>query len=64
MVDKYGVNDDPYCYPGTDVLINQFEISSNDILESVESELTAIRLAQYHDSQQVLNFSAFNYHIY
>lgn len=57
MVDKYGVNDDPYCYPGTDVLINQFEIFSNDILEKVEAELTAIRLAQYHDSQQILNFS-------
>ncbi|TRX57149.1 putative adenosine monophosphate-protein transferase Fic [Thalassomonas sp. M1454] len=57
MVDKYGVNDDPYCYPGTDVLINLFGISSNDVLENVEAELTAIRLTQYHDTQRILNFS-------
>lgn len=28
MVDKYGVGQDPYCYPGSDVLRNLLNMSS------------------------------------
>ncbi|QOL26175.1 putative adenosine monophosphate-protein transferase Fic [Thalassotalea sp. LPB0316] len=59
MVDKYGVANDPYCYPQTEILINNFDIRSADILEDVEAELTTIRLEQFHDSDQVINFEYF-----
>lgn len=39
---KYGTDDDPYSYKGTDVLINKLEIKSNKILENVENELSTL----------------------
>jgi len=43
MPDKYGVGDDPYCYPGTDVLRNRLNLTDACELEQVEAEITALR---------------------
>jgi cell filamentation protein len=39
----YAVEDDPYCYPGTMVLRNVFDIRDGQVLEDIESELTTAR---------------------
>lgn len=39
----YAVDDDPYCYPGTRVLQNAFDIRDGQVLEDLESELTTAR---------------------
>lgn len=42
-MDKYTpIYGDPYCYPGTDVLINNFNEQDIDLLEELEAELTEI----------------------
>lgn len=38
---------DPYCYPNTNVLINKFDIHSNDELDVLESNITAVNLSQF-----------------
>lgn len=40
MVDKYGVGQDPDCYPQTEVLINRLAITDPDQLENAERELS------------------------
>ena len=40
MVDKYGVGQDPDCYPQTEVLINLLAITDPDQLENAERELS------------------------
>jgi cell filamentation protein len=67
MVDKYGVGNDPYCYPQTEILINKFDIKAADVLEAVEAELTAIRLEQFHDYARAINFDylkAIHFHLF
>ena len=44
MVDKYGVGQDPYCYPNTKVLINKFGIKDAKILQEAEREITTVAL--------------------
>ncbi|MGL1891625.1 MAG: Fic family protein [Spirochaetaceae bacterium] len=39
---KYGTDEDPYCYKNTDVLINKLDIKSNKILEKIEEEITIL----------------------
>lgn len=39
---KYGTDDDPYSYKGTDVLINKLDIKSNVILEKAEEEISTL----------------------
>lgn len=39
----YAVEDDPYCYPGTTVLRNVFDIRDSQVLENLETELTTAR---------------------
>lgn len=39
----YAVEDDPYCYSGTTVLRNRFDIRDEQVLEDLESELTTAR---------------------
>ena len=39
----YAVENDPYCYPGTTILRNVFDIRDAQILEDLESELTTAR---------------------
>lgn len=37
---------DPYCYPGTTVLINRFDVREQDALDKIEGDLTIIRLKE------------------
>jgi cell filamentation protein len=39
----YEAHDDPYCYPGTAVLRNRFDIRDKETLEALETELTSAR---------------------
>lgn len=52
MFDKYNREEtinSKYCYPGTDVYINKFDIKDYKLLESIEAELTFNRLAELID---------------
>jgi len=42
----YEAEQDPYCYPGTSVLINRLDIRDQAALEAFEAEVTADRSAQ------------------
>ncbi|MFV0889030.1 Fic/DOC family protein [Metapseudomonas otitidis] len=42
MVDKYGVGQDPYCYPGTSVLRNRLGLTDGDALSEAERTLSSI----------------------
>lgn len=46
---RYEVGKDPYCYPGTTVLINKFNIRDQSILDTAEAEFSsaAIREIQF-----------------
>lgn len=44
MVDKYGVGDDPYCYPGTDILVNKLDIKDDTKLAEAEKVLSDLSL--------------------
>lgn len=55
MHDKYGVAQDKYCYPDSDVLINLLDIRESDILEQAEAEFTAERYRTYDSPQQPLS---------
>lgn len=44
VVDKYGTGQDPYCYEGTDVLINNFDIFDEETLQEAEREFTTAAL--------------------
>ncbi|RIJ09293.1 cell filamentation protein Fic [Pseudomonas sp. 91RF] len=48
MVDKYGVGQDPYCYPGTDVLRNLLNIHCEERLQKAERELSEIAISRFH----------------
>lgn len=37
---------DPYVYPGTDVLLNRFELEDADVLAEREAQVSTLRLAQ------------------
>ena len=41
-LDKYGVGQDPYCYSGSNVLINKLNITDEIDLENAERDLTQI----------------------
>ncbi len=43
MRDKYGVAQDPYCYPGTDILRNRLCLRDSAALAAVELEYTLAR---------------------
>ncbi|EPE2648936.1 Fic family protein [Vibrio furnissii] len=47
MRDKYGVNQDPYCYPGSDVLINLLNLRDADALAEAESQFVHFRYMGY-----------------
>jgi len=47
MRDKYGVAEDKYCYPGTDILINLLDIKDADLLAEAEVAFTAERYKTY-----------------
>ncbi|MHC8348197.1 putative adenosine monophosphate-protein transferase Fic [Pseudomonas sp. RT4P38] len=47
MVDKYGVGQDPYCYPGSDVLRNLLNIHNEEQLQKAERELSEIAVSKF-----------------
>ena len=47
MSDKYGVSQDPDCYPNSSVLINKLNIRDAQELEAVEAELTQLRTESF-----------------
>ncbi len=59
MRDKYGVNQDPYCYPGTDVLINLLDIQNQEELSEAEAAFSAERYRTYR--AQELSLENFNF---
>jgi cell filamentation protein len=62
----YAVEDDPYCYPGTTVLRNVFDIRDGRVLEDLESELTTAR-ADEHLPEGALDethFRAVHFHLF
>jgi cell filamentation protein len=42
----YKVETDPYCYPGTTVLINRAQLRDQGELEEFEAEMTALRFRE------------------
>ncbi len=42
MLDKYGVGQDPYCYPGSGVLRNRLDLRDEILLHQAERELSEI----------------------
>ncbi|MGB1262492.1 MAG: putative adenosine monophosphate-protein transferase Fic [Cognaticolwellia sp.] len=53
---KYGTGNDPYCYNGTDVLINKLNIKNNSILENAEAELSQLSLESIDFTPPPYNF--------
>jgi cell filamentation protein len=51
MSDKYGVDQDPYCYPGTSTLINLLEIRDEKRLLSAEREQSESALSNISFSE-------------
>lgn len=47
MVDKYGVDQDPYCYPDSDVLRNLLNIHDEEQLQKAEVELSEIAISKF-----------------
>lgn len=46
MLDKYGVGQDPYCYPGTVVLRNRLGLTDDSALHEAERSLSEIAASQ------------------
>ncbi|SDJ01470.1 cell filamentation protein [Pseudomonas flavescens] len=46
MLDNYGVGQDPYCYPGTDVLRNRLGLTDDSALHEAERSLSEIAASQ------------------
>lgn len=55
MRDKYGVTQDKYCYPDSDVLVNLLNIRDANKLADAEAEFTAHRYITYQSSIQALS---------
>lgn len=66
MPDKYGVGQDHYCYPGSDVLVNLLGITDSEKLSAAEVEFTMLRLREYrYTSFNSFSFSSLkNIHFY
>lgn len=54
MRDKYGIGQDKYCYPGSDVLKNLLNIRNAELLSEAETELTAERYRTYRSPVESL----------
>lgn len=61
MRDKYGVGQDTYCYPGSDVLNNLLNIRDQQQLAQAEAEFTAERYRTYESQIQSLNDLSFEH---
>ncbi|MCF5468272.1 putative adenosine monophosphate-protein transferase Fic [Pseudomonas syringae] len=45
MLDKYGSDQDPYCYPGTSILKNRLNLISDGLLAEAERALSEVALS-------------------
>jgi len=54
MRDKYGVSQDPYCYPDSDVLKNLLNLRDADALAEAESQFVRLRYMEYVSNVHVL----------
>lgn len=54
MRDKYGVGQDPYCYPDSDVLVNKLNIRDEETLAAAEIEFTTLRYKSYTSTTSVI----------
>lgn len=61
MRDKYGVAQDKYCYPGTDVLTNLLDIRNADKLAEAEIEFTAERYRLYQSPRATIQQFTFEH---
>ena len=57
MSDKYGVNQDPYCYSDTNILINLLGIRDETILELAERDLTELAIERISFVEPPYDFS-------
>ncbi|KAF3981769.1 MAG: cell filamentation protein Fic [Methylococcales symbiont of Hymedesmia sp. n. MRB-2018] len=58
-MDKYGTDPDLlYCYEGTDILKNKFDIRDDTILKEAEREITTVAMSQIRFSQPPYNFNS------
>ncbi|NOQ63985.1 MAG: cell filamentation protein Fic [Methyloprofundus sp.] len=67
MADKYGAEQDPYCYNHTNVLKNNFNIQDENILSNAEREITTAALKSIHFSlppYDLAYFKNINYHLF
>ena len=55
MRDKYGVSQDNYCYPNSDVLKNKLNILDYTTLEDAELAFTAVRYSEYSSAISSIN---------
>ncbi|WP_286830194.1 MULTISPECIES: Fic/DOC family protein [unclassified Idiomarina] len=61
MRDKYGVAQDKYCYPETDVLTNLLDIRNADKLAEAEIEFTAERYRLYQSPRATIQQFTFEH---
>jgi hypothetical protein len=52
----YDKRNDFYCYPGTDVLINKFNIRNLEALSTAERQITALKIARLEETPVSGNF--------
>ena len=57
MSDKYGVDQDPYCYPDTNTLINLFNIQDEAALERAERKLTELAIEKISFAEPPYDFA-------
>lgn len=62
----YDAFDDPYCYPGSDVLRNKLNLRDADALEAFETEITAARASETLPSGRlgVAHYRAIHRHLF
>ncbi len=67
MRDKYGVEQDLYCYPNSTVLVNLLNIQNENLLEEAETEFSLIRASEYLPSFEQFDLNllkAIHHHLF
>ena len=57
MSDKYGIDQDSYCYTGTNTLINLLDIQDEATLERAERKLTELAIEKISFAEPPYNFA-------
>ncbi len=62
----YDAHDDPYCYPGTAILRNRFDLRDTATLEALETELTSARAEEPlpDGALNAAHFKAVHHHLF